>query len=312
MTQGNEYGDPRVTAFWTELGLPGLIDVHTHFMPPRLQERVWSYFDQVGPLTGREWPIHYRIDAEQRVAGLEALGVKRFSALAYPHKPGMAESLNDWTLDFAARTPACVPTATFFAEPGAEDYVRAAIGAGARLFKCHVQVGGFDPRDPLLDGVWGRLAEAQIPVIAHVGGGPVPGAFTGPAVFGEVLARHPRLPAVIAHLGMPDVEEFCDLAERFEQVRLDTTMAFVDFWEQPAPSSQVVSRLGALGHKILLGTDFPAIPYRYGHQLEVLARLDLGDDWLRAVCWENAAALLGVEPSEPLSPVRDKLRAPGA
>lgn len=292
---GDGYVDPRVSAFWTELGLPGLIDIHTHFMPPRLQEKVWAYFDSAGPLTGRPWPIHYRLDAEARVAVLESFGVRAFTALAYPHKPGMAQALNEWTLAFAARTYGCVPTATFFAEEGAGDYVAAAIASGARVFKSHVQVGHFDPRDETLDAVWGVLAEAQVPVVVHVGGGPVPGEFTGPGPFGEVLSRHPRLPAVIAHLGMPDVEQFCDLAERYEQVRLDTTMAFVDFWDQPAPSAELVARLGALGEKILLGTDFPTIPYPYFHQLEVLARLDLGEDWLRAVCWENAAALLGVE-----------------
>jgi predicted TIM-barrel fold metal-dependent hydrolase len=71
-------------------------------------------------------------------------------------------------------------------------------------------------------------------------------------------------------------------------------MAFVDFWEQPPPSRELVRKLGGLKEKILLGTDFPAIPYPYFHQLEALARLDLGDEWLRAVCWENGAALLGV------------------
>ncbi|MDQ1687485.1 MAG: uncharacterized protein QOK42_460 [Frankiaceae bacterium] len=260
-------------------------------MPPRLQEKVWAYFDQAGPLTGRQWPIHYRVDAEQRVAVLASFGVRAFTALAYPHKPGMAESLNAWTLDFAARTPGCLPTATFFAEEGAGAYVGAAFEAGARVFKSHVQVGRFDPRDPALDEVWGLLAEAQVPVVVHVGGGPVPGEFTGPGPFGEVLARHPALPAVIAHLGMPDVDEFCDLAGRYDNVRLDTTMAFVDFWPQPPPSAALRSRLRALGEKILLGTDFPTIPYPYFHQLEVLARLDLGDDWLRRVCWENAAEL---------------------
>ena len=290
----SEYADPRVSAFAESLGLPGLIDIHTHFMPHRLQERVWSYFDQVGPLTGRAWPIYYRADAATRVAVLGSFGVKAFSALAYPHKPGMARSLNDWTLDFAARTPGCIPTATFFCEPEAGDYVVAAIEAGARLFKCHVQVGGYDPRDTRLDPVWAALAEAGIPVVAHVGGGPVAGSFTGPAVFAEVLARHPRLPAVIAHLGMPDVLEFCELADRYEQVRLDTTMAFVDFWEQPPPSTEVLARLVSLQEKVLLGTDFPTIPYPYFHQLEALARLDLGDHWLRAVCWDNGAELLGI------------------
>lgn len=290
----SEYADPAVTAFWSRLGLPGLIDVHTHFMPPGLQERVWAYFDSAGPLTGRPWPIRYRMDAAERVAVLECLGVRHFSALAYPHKPGMAVSLNDWTLRFAAETPGCIPTATFFAEEGAEAYVRAAIEAGARLFKCHVQVGGFDPRDPLLDGVWGALAEAQLPVITHVGGGPVPGAFTGPGPFGEVMARHPRLPAVIAHLGMPETSAFLDLADRFPSMLLDTTMAFVDFWDQPAPSADLVARLGEYGDRVVFGSDFPTIPYSYGHQLEVLERLELGDDWLRRVCWHNAAELLGI------------------
>lgn len=290
----NEYADPAVTAFWTRLGLAGLIDIHTHFMPAGLQERVWAYFDAAGPLTGRPWPIHYRLDAADRVAVLESLGVRHFSALAYPHKPGMAVALNDWTLAFAGQTPGCIPTATFFAEDDAEGYVREALAAGARLFKCHVQVGGFDPRDPLLDGVWGLLAEAQVPVVAHVGGGPVPGAFTGPGPFGGVMARHPQLRAIIAHLGMPETAAFLDLADRFPAMLLDTTMAFADFWEAPAPEPALVRRLGEYGDRILLGTDFPTIPYRYGHQLEVLERLDLSDDWLRKVCWGNAAGLLGL------------------
>ena len=30
------------------LGLGSIIDVHTHFMPKRVMEKVWAYFDQVG------------------------------------------------------------------------------------------------------------------------------------------------------------------------------------------------------------------------------------------------------------------------
>ena len=46
--------------------------------------------------------------------------------------------------------------------------------------------------------------------------------------------------------------------------------------------------------RILLGSDFPNIPYPYLHQLQALARLELGPDWLRAVCHDNAARLLGL------------------
>ena len=42
----------------------------------------------------------------------------------------------------------------------------------------------------------------------------------------------------------------------------------------------------------VLGSDFPNIPYPYAHQLEALDRLELGDDWLRAVLWHNGARLM--------------------
>jgi len=290
-------GDGDVPAFWHALGLPGLVDVHVHFMPHRVLEKVWAYFDSAGPLLGRPWPVHYREGEQERLDRLATLGVRAFPSLVYAHKPGMAAWLTDWSLGFAAEHPEVVPTGTFHPEPGVEDYVAEALARGVRLWKVHVQVGGYDPRDPLLDGVWGMLADAGTPVVAHVGSGPTPGAFTGPGPFGEVLARHPTLPAVIAHLGMPESAEFLVVAERYEHVRLDTTMAFVDFWGDGQGAGGVdLGQLQALGlaGKVLLGTDFPNIPYPYAHQLDVLARLDLGDDWLREVCWGAGARLLGV------------------
>jgi predicted TIM-barrel fold metal-dependent hydrolase len=284
--------DDDVPAFWRSLGLPGVIDVHTHFMPAKLMTRVWEYFEAAGPLIKREWPINYRFDEGERVARLRAMGVRAFTALVYPHKPGMSEWLNQWAVEFAARTPDCLHTATFYPEPGCAAYVQAAIDNGARVFKAHIQVGGYDPRDPLLDDVWGLLADAQIPVITHAGSGPVPGEFTGPGPFGAVMAAHPTLPAVIAHLGLPEYDEFLGMAETYPNVMFDTTMAFTDFaMRGQQPSARLLSLLSELGDRVMFGTDFPNIPYAYAHQLEALARLDFGDEWLRNVCYGNAARL---------------------
>jgi predicted TIM-barrel fold metal-dependent hydrolase len=207
----------------------------------------------------------------------------------------MAQWLNDWAADFAARTPDCLHSATFFPEPGAGEYVDRAVRAGARLFKAHVQVGGYDPTDRLLDPVWGLLAESGTPVVVHCGSGPAPGRHTGPGPVAEVLARFPGLRLVVAHLGMPEFTEFLDLAERYDGVHLDTTMAFTDFAEARSPFPPAERpRLRALGERVLLGTDFPNIPYPYLHQLEALVRLDLGDDWLRGVLRENAVRLLAL------------------
>ncbi len=213
----------RAAAFRERLGLDSLIDVHTHFMPERLLAAVRAYFDAAGPLIGRPWPIVYRQDEQTRVAALRAFGVRAFTALLYPHKPGMARSLNEWGAGFAARTPDCLHSATFFAEPSAAADVRRALDQGARVFKCHIQVGDFDPNDPLLDEAWGLLAEAVVPVVTHCGSGPVPGRFTGPGPVGALLKRHPELRLVVAHLGTPEYAEFLALAERHDRVLLDTT-----------------------------------------------------------------------------------------
>jgi predicted TIM-barrel fold metal-dependent hydrolase len=290
--------DESVPAFWQGLGLPGLIDVHVHFLPPRMLRRVWAYFDSVGPLTGLEWPIVYKWPDEDRVRHLATMGVRAYSALAYAHRPGMAADLNDWTLDFAAVNPACVPSATFFPEPDVLTYVDKALERGARIFKLHIQVGNFDPNDPLLDPVWGRLAETGTPVVVHCGSGPAPGTYTGPELFGRVLRRHPGLRAVIAHLGAPEYTEFLEIAERHPNVVLDTTMAFTRFFDQfdgyPPALLPRLKDLGLAG-RVALGSDFPNIPYPYAEQLDALARTGLGDEWLRAVCWHNGAALIGVK-----------------
>ncbi|MEC4570008.1 amidohydrolase family protein [Streptomyces virginiae] len=285
-----------VRAFRDRLGLPGLVDVHTHFMPERVLEKVWDYFDAVGPLTGVEWPITYRHEEEQRVALLREFGVRAFTSMLYPHKPQMAAWLNAWSADFAARTPDCLHTATFYPEEGVGAYVGQAVAAGARIFKAHLQVGGYDPNDDLLDPVWGLLADAGIPTVIHCGSGPAPGKYTGPAPIARLLARHPRLPLIIAHMGMPEYTDFLDLADRHTAVRLDTTMAFTDFSERLSgfPPADL-GRLTDLGDRILLGTDFPNIPYPYEHQLLALERLGLGDDWLRAVCHDNGARLFRLD-----------------
>jgi uncharacterized protein len=286
----------RVAAFRERLGLASLIDVHTHFMPERLLAAVRAYFDAAGPLIGRPWPIFYRQDEQARIGALRSFGVSRFTAMLYPHKPGMARSLNQWGADFAARTPDCLQTATFFAEPSAEADVRLALGQGARVFKCHLQVGDFDPNDRVLDPAWGLLAEAGVPVVTHCGSGPVPGRFTGPGPVGALLGRHPRLRLVVAHLGMPEYAEFLGLAQRHERVLLDTTMAFTPFIEEDGakfPPAEL-PRLRDLGDRVLLGTDFPNIPYSYPEALEALEAAGLGAPWLRAVCYDNAARVFGL------------------
>lgn len=285
-----------ITAHWRALGLPGAIDVHTHFMPDRVMAKVWHNFDHVVPVFGMQWPVTYRAPEPERLDTLRSFGITAFTSLVYPHKADMAAWLNDWSLVFASQTPGCIPTATFFAEPDAARYVGDAIDRGARVFKCHIQVGDFDPNDPLLDPVWAQLDQAQIPTIIHAGSGPAPGRHTGPEPVARLLQRFGDLPLLIAHMGMPEYGAFLDLASTYAHVYLDTTLVFTAFTEALAPfPPELHGRLADLADRILFGSDFPNIPYGYPDAVQALIDLDLGDDWLRGVFRFNAQRLFALD-----------------
>jgi predicted TIM-barrel fold metal-dependent hydrolase len=278
----------------------GLVDLHVHFMPDRVLLKVWKFFDRAGEHYGMPWPVQYRGPETERLETLASFGVTTFAPLVYAHKPGMARWLTEWALDFGRRTPRAVPTATIFPEPDVVEYLAQALDEGARCVKVHVQVGGFDPRDPLLVKAWGLLADAEVPVVVHCGNGPRQGAFTGLDVFEQVLEAHPRLVAVLAHAGMPDFGIALDLMARYPRLHLDTTMVGTPFTERFAPlPSDWPARLVDVADRVALGTDFPNIPYPYGEQLAAVrswAAADdrLGDAFIQAVLHDTPARLLGV------------------
>jgi uncharacterized protein len=287
--------DGDVPGFVRGLGLPGLIDIHVHLLPHRLQEAVWAYFDG---LDDPPWPVTYRDDEADRLATLRDLGVVAHTALAYAHKPGVAAWCNDHTLAAADTHPQVIPTFTFHPEDGVETYVDAAIARGGRIAKVHLQVGRFHTTHPRLTPVWARLEAERIPSVVHasavygVDGGD---EFCGPDAIRTLLERHPDLLVVVAHLGLPDLDGFLQLAEEAPTLRLDTAMVLTDppYVAMEVPAS-TWRRLAALHDRLLFGSDFPTIPHRYAAQVRGLAALELDADALRGVLHDNAAELLAL------------------
>ncbi|MFD6069491.1 MULTISPECIES: amidohydrolase family protein [Amycolatopsis] len=291
--------DAEIPGWISALGIDGLVDLHLHFLPKQVMDKVWAYFDQAEEHYGMAWPVHYRTPEEERIETLRSFGVRKFAPLVYPHKPGMAEWLTSWALEFAERVPEAVPTGTFYPEPGALSVVDGALRAGARCFKAHVQVGAYDPRDELLDGVWGALADAGVPVVVHCGHGPLKGAYTGLRLFEEILVRHPSLTLVLAHAGMPEIDFAFALARKYPRVYLDTTMVGVEFTARGNPlPPDWTDLLAEFPDRVVLGTDFPNIPYSYATQLQAIAGWAaddrLGEPFLRAVLHDTPAKLLSV------------------
>lgn len=285
--------DAEVAPFVRSLGIPGILDIHVHVLPERLQEAVWRFFDQ---LEEPPWPIRYRQPERRRLRALADVGVVRHTALAYAHREGMAQQLNRYTLGLSGDDPRLVPSFTFHAEEGVDEYVAEALARGGRVAKVHLQVGRFHATDPRLDGVWRQLEEGRVPVVLHAGA--VYGVAGGEEYCGvepvvALLDRHPDLILVIAHIGAPDYADFVGLAERVPTLRMDTAMVLMESDLIGRFPPELLPRLRALSDRILFGSDFPTIPHDYATQVRALARMGLDADQLRAVLHDNAAALLG-------------------
>jgi uncharacterized protein len=285
--------DDEVPAFLADLGVPGIVDAHVHFLPDRLQDAVWRWFDRLTP----PWPVTYRSPAAERLEVLRRVGVRHHTALAYAHRPGMLRFLNDHTLGLAGSVPAVIPTFTIYPEPGVAAETARCLAAGGRCVKVHLQVGGFDSVDPQLDGAWAMLADAAVPVVIHAGAvadGSGNEQWCGPEPVRRLLARFPRLRLVIAHMGAPDHDAFVELAEQHSGVWLDTAMVFTEPSYLGPPPLHLAARLGALGDRVVFGSDFPTIPHPFAAQVSGLAALGLGDSWLRGVLWHNGVRLFGL------------------
>lgn len=285
--------DRDVPQFLSDLGVPGVVDVHVHVMPDRVQRKVWAAFDRLDP----PWPINYRIDREDRLGAPRDAGVVAHTALAYAHRKGMAAWLNEHTLGVAEQHPQVIPTFTFYPEPRVDDYVAAALDSGGRCAKVHLQVGKFAADDPRLDDVWAELEQRGTVVILHAGA--VPDGSGGEEWCGirpvtRLLERFPELALVIAHLGAPDYSDFLGLAEQTPTVRLDTAMVLTEPEYLGTYPRDLLPRLLDLDRRVVFGSDFPSIPHEFAAQVRGLARHTPDPAWLRAVLWDTPRNLFGL------------------
>src|SRR3712207_8119647 len=80
--------DADVPRYWRELGLPGLVDVHVHFLPDRVQAKVWRYFADPESPYGAPWPLTYALPAPERLDVPAELGIRPYHTLPYPNNAG--------------------------------------------------------------------------------------------------------------------------------------------------------------------------------------------------------------------------------
>ena len=264
-----------------------MIDVHTHLHPPKLSAAIRRWFAERSP-----WVLEHSTEPHAVARALREHGVERFAFCSYAHKPGIARDLNAWLCATARQLGnGAVPLATVLIEdanPAAD--ARDAFREGCAGLKIHEDVQRFGIDHPRLAPVLEVVAEREGFVLVHVGHIPWSSETNGgPARVSQVLERHPALRIVVAHFGVPDYAWYLELASREPRLFLDTTMAFAP--ESPMHMAIARADIERAPAQIVLGTDWPNIPYPYDGDLRGLRSRGLDAATLRAITSQNARRL---------------------
>ncbi len=265
-----------------------MIDVHTHLHPPRLFAAIRRWFAERS-----DWDLAGQpTEPRDVVRVMREHGVERFAFCSYAHKPGMAAELNGWLSATARELGAgAIPLATVHLDdrdPAGD--MRAAMRTNFAGLKIHEDVQRFAIDDARMAPVLDAVQDGEGFVLVHVGHIPWSNdTHDGPGRVARVLERHSRLRVVVAHFGVPDSARYLALAREQPRLFLDTTMAFAR--ESPMYAGATRADVERAPGQIVLGTDWPNMPYAYDGELRGLRALGLDETTLRNITRENAKRL---------------------
>jgi predicted TIM-barrel fold metal-dependent hydrolase len=258
-------------------------------MPERLFAAVRKYFRT------NLWHPYYDAPTEALTQTLIAAGASRFVFMPYAHRGEMARSLNHWVANVQATfAPHAIGFGTFHPDDAEllPELADEAFGSlGLRGAKLHPQVGHFGVDDPRLDAVYARAIEHEALVLIHAGRRPEPSEHVGFRAFARVMRRFPALRVIVAHAGADEFDAFFDLCGIYDGVFLDTAMVFNQYLGGPPPMERVLE----FQDRVLFGSDFPNIPYRWQSAVAAILDLRLGRALEEKLLCTNAARVLGLD-----------------
>ena len=198
---------------------------------------------------------------------------------------------------------------------GAREVRRLIKDHGVRGFKFHPSAQAFYPNDRAAYEVYEAIAEAGLPALFHSGqtgvgagmqgGGGVRLKYSDPMFLDDVAVDFPQMPIVIAHPSFPWQENALAVATHKPQVYID-----LSGWSPKYFSPLLVQYAnGLLKHKMLFGSDFPALtPERW---LADFAQVGIKPEVQPLILKHNAIRLLGLD-RDPVFGRYERLKPPAS
>lgn len=260
-----------------------VVDVHTHVFPPAVAQRA------VGSLIeGARLRPFYDGTVGGLLAQMDRSGVDVSVLQPVATRASQVQSINDWTASLASER--LVPFGAMHPEfPEPETEIERMAALGIRGIKLHPEFQDFDPADPRMERVYRAAARHGLCILFHAGEDPAYETVRGvPPTFKRLIAEHPELTIILAHLGGYQIWD--EVTEHLlgERVYLDTAYTLGHL-----PPEDVAAIIRGHGtDRILFGSDGPWTDA--GAEVRELHELGLSSDELEAVLWRNAAELLGL------------------
>jgi len=264
-----------------------IIDVHVHIFPERMFKAIWKYFEN------RDWAVHHE-NIEEMQKTLSSHGISHAVALSYPHKLGVAESLNAF-MESVGRTNAMfLPFASVY--PDDENfrrYVNHALDSpNLHGFKFQPLVQKFDVNRPDLDYLYEQCVERDVPIVMHIGSGPSTNDYVGLPHFRKLMKRFEELRICVPHMGVPEYDDFLLMLDDHPNMFLDTTMINTPTNVFDTSYTGDPELLMRHPDRICFGSDWPNVPYSYHDAIHSLDRFGLSPAVIRNVLHENPVRFL--------------------
>lgn len=263
------------------------IDTHIHLYPEKLMRAIFGYFDRI--------KVHFpfREDIPETLRYLKESGMKKGFLLLYVHKAGMAPELNCWAAGLCSQVPELVPFACFHPEDeDPETLVRTCLDdwnfAG---FKLHFNVQKFYPEDPRFFPVYQGVQERRKAMVMHISSFPAQSDHLGADRLQAVLRLFPDLKVQVAHLGLPDNEDFWRLMDRYPGLCMDTSFILGNPMFPDSGRLAAATEMRFPG-RVLYGSDFPLICHDLRQGLDYIAGLPWEEQLKRKILYENALEFL--------------------
>jgi uncharacterized protein len=280
------------------------IDVHTHAtvstrnphdeVAAAFGAAMAHYFKEAMPrLTIAETAAFYR--ERKMIAVIFAVDTERANARLRITNDEVADEAalhRDVLIPFASVDP-------LRGKMGAREIRRLVAENGVRGFKFHPSAQEFYPNDRACHAVFEAIAEAGLPAVFHSGqtgvgagmrgGGGVRLKYSDPMFLDDVAVDFPDMPIVIAHPSFPWQENALAVATHKPNIWIDLSGWSPKYF----PEILLKYANGLLKHKMLFGSDFPALtPERW---IADAARAGIRPEVTPLLLKQNAIKLLRLD-----------------